>query len=91
MRLGGVDVEEGRDGEGCAGGDQVMRGLRRSCEVGRGMLRSSSKEERHRIWRRAPERWATCEAVGDGTERDVAGVGQLLRAGNRGEREGAHI
>lgn len=51
-----------------------MREMRRSCEEGSRMLRIISKEVRQRICSRAPERQATCEAVGDGTERDVAGL-----------------
>lgn len=51
-----------------------MREARRSCEEGSGMLRIISNVDRQRIWRRAPKRHAVCEAVGDGTESDVAGA-----------------
>ena len=74
-----VGVEERRGGvtlpaAGFAGGDHAMRELRTSCEAGRGMLRTRSKVVRERIWRRAPERHAMWDAVGEGTEGDVAGV-----------------
>lgn len=56
------------------GGDHAICDLRTSCDAGRGMLRTSSKVARERIWRRAPERHAMWDAVGDETERDVAGL-----------------
>lgn len=54
------------------GGDHAILELRKSCEEGSGMLRIISKEARQRICRRAPERHATCVAVGEGTEVEVA-------------------
>jgi len=49
-----------------------MRELRASWLAGIFMLLANSNVARHRIWRRAPERQAMCDAVGDGTDSDVA-------------------
>lgn len=69
----GVEAEEEDEGEGEGkGGDHATRELRRSCDDGSAILRTSSKVVRHRICRRELERHATCVALGDGTETDVA-------------------
>lgn len=54
------------------GGDHAMRDVRASWPVGIFMLLSMSKVTRLRICRRAPARQAMCDAVGDGTDSDVA-------------------
>jgi hypothetical protein len=69
----GVETEAAGEGEG-EGGDHAMREPRRSCDDGNAILRTSSKVIRHRICRRELERHATCVALGDGTEIDVAGA-----------------
>ena len=81
VRRGGVQVPFCDE---IVGGDQARRELRRSCEEGRGMLRIISRDWRHRIWRRAPERQAMCVAVGDGRESEVAGVVSNLGILNEG-------
>jgi hypothetical protein len=65
---GGVDAAEGF----VDGGDQANLEFLKSWLWGSAMLLTISKEVRLRICRRAPERQAMCDAVGDGTESDVA-------------------
>ena len=79
---GGI-AEERRGGvaasfEHVDGGDHAIREVRTSCDEGRGILRTSSKVARDRIWRRAPARHAMWDAVGDGAERDVAALVSVL-------------
>jgi len=67
---GGVDAA----GELVDVGDQANLEFLKSWLCGSAMLLTISKVVRLRIWRRAPERQAMCDAVGDGTKRDVAGI-----------------
>jgi hypothetical protein len=53
-------------------GDQANLEFLKSWLWGSAMLLVISNVVRLRIWRRAPERQAMCEAVGDGRESDVA-------------------
>ena len=71
-----VDREDKEVNGGISAGDHTIFEFRRSLLDGKGMLRIISKVLRHRICRRAPLRHATCVAVGDGMETDVAGAGQ---------------
>lgn len=71
-RRGGVEAEVDVLNVGIVGGDQVILVLRVLCADCKGILRMISKVVRHRICKRAPNRHAVCDAVGDGTERDVA-------------------
>jgi hypothetical protein len=83
-RRGGVDADGLREVDrevdevkgGITGGDHASFELRTSWLDGSSILRVISNVVRHRICRRAPLRHATCVAVGDGTETDVAGAGQ---------------
>jgi hypothetical protein len=85
-RRGGVEVDGFRDVDreieevngGRTGGDHAMFDFLRSWLDGSGMLRIISKVVKHLICMRAPLRHATCVAVGDGTETDVAGAGQWI-------------
>ena len=67
-RRGGVTVP----GSDTDGGDHAIREFRASWEEGKGILRTSSKEVSERIWKRAPERHATWDAVGEAKDWDVA-------------------
>jgi hypothetical protein len=80
-RRGGVEVDAWRELDG---GDHATRDVRTSWLEGIDMLRMTSNVTRHRISRRAPARLATCDAVGDGTDREVATTSQ-----DRLSREGA--
>jgi hypothetical protein len=55
-----------------AGEDHARREVRRSIEEGIPILLCISNVVRHRICRRPLERHATCVALGDGTDTDVA-------------------
>lgn len=68
----GVDLLVVDEWQELPGGDQAIRELRASWLDGIAILRIISKVVRHRICSRAPERQALCDAVGDGTESDVA-------------------
>jgi hypothetical protein len=67
-----VGVETDAVWEESGGGDQARREMRASSDDGSAMLRTSSNVVRHRICRRELDRHATCVALGDGTETDVA-------------------
>jgi hypothetical protein len=71
-RRGGVDSPFVDVLKALDGGDHASRELRASWLFGIAVLRTISNVMRHRIWRRAPEIPAMCDAVGDGTECDVA-------------------
>jgi hypothetical protein len=74
------------DGEGSVGGLHARRELRVSWEGGSGILLIISRDARSRIWRRVPNRQAVCVAVGEGTEREVAGIYKFRIPEGEGKR-----
>lgn len=75
-RRGGVDSPSVDALKELDCGDHARRELRVSWLFGIAILRTISNVVRHRICRRVPERHAMCDAVGDGTECEVATADQ---------------
>jgi hypothetical protein len=80
-RRGGVDSPFEDALKASDSGDQVSREFLMSWLFGIAILRVISNVVRHRICRRAPERHAICDAVGDGTECEDATADQYRYIG----------